>query len=117
MSISKILAVALLSVAACAAENPVAGKWNCTNVPFAGTESPWTMLIRRDGAKLAGSLTDGEVNVPLSEIKLDGGTFTFRFYVNEKPYAFEGKVDGKRIEGKYIGEEASGKLRCERSGS
>jgi hypothetical protein len=108
------LAAALLSAAACAAENPVAGKWNCTNVPAAGTESPWTLLVREDGAKLAGSLTDGEVNVPLSEMKLEGGTFTFRFYINEKPYAFEGKVDGGKLEGKYSGEEASGKLRCER---
>ena len=72
------------------------------------------MLIREDGAKLAGSLADGEVNVPLSEMKLDAVRFTFRFYVNEKPHAFEGKVDRTRLEGKYSGEEASGKLRCER---
>ncbi len=114
---SRVLAAALLSAAACAAENPVAGKWNCTNVSVTGTESPWTLLIREDGTKLAGSLTDGEADIPLSEMKLGGGTFTFRFYVNGKPYAFEGRVEGRRLEGKYSGEEASGKLRCTRPAS
>ncbi len=88
-----------------------------TNVTVTGAGSAWTLLIREDGTKLAGSLTDGEADIPLSEMKLDGGTFTFRFHINGKPYAFEGRVEGKRLHGKYSGEEASGKLRCTRPAS
>jgi hypothetical protein len=88
------------------------GKWNCTNVPVAGPESPWTLTVREDGTKLTGFLTDGSVDLPLSQIKLDGDALTFRFYINDKPYAFEGKVDHNKLEGKYSGAEASGTLRC-----
>jgi hypothetical protein len=113
----RILAVGLLSAAACAAESPAAGKWSCTNVPVTGPESSWTLLVQEDGTALSGVLTDGAVEVALSQMKLDGAAFSFRFYVNNKPYTFEGTLDGKKLEGKYSGEEASGKLRCTKPAS
>lgn len=61
---------------------------------------------------MTGTLDDGQLEIPLSDLKLADRTFTFRFYINGKPYVFEGKVDGKRLEGKFSGEEANGKLRC-----
>jgi hypothetical protein len=112
MALFRILAATLLSAAASTAENAVAGKWSCTNVPVSGPESPWTLHVREDGPKLDGSLTDGQANIPISEAQLKGMVFTFRFYINEKPYSFEGKVEGKKLDGKYSGEEASGRLRC-----
>lgn len=118
MIIFRCVAAALLSaVVACAAESPAAGKWNCTNVSETGAESPWTLLVREDAGKLTGSLTDGEAELALSEMKLGDGVLTFRFDLNGKPYAFEGKVESKRLEGKYSGEEAKGKLRCEKTAS
>lgn len=110
----RLLIAALLGVAACAGDHPAAGKWNCTNISDTKAESPWTLLLREDAGKLAGILTDGYAELPLSELKLDRGAFTFRFYVNSKPYAFDGKLDGSKIEGRYSGEEASGKLRCQK---
>ena len=104
----------MLTAIACAAANPVVGKWTCTNLSDTGTQSPWTLMVREDGKKLAGLLTDGEAEIPLSEMKLDAGDFTFRFHINAKPYRFEGKVEGKKLEGNYSGEEATGKLRCEK---
>ncbi len=83
-------------------------------MPTTGAESPWTLIVRVDGTKLAGLLTDGSAEIPLSQIKLDNGSLTFHFDINGKPYAFEGKVDDRRLEGKYSGEEASGRLRCTR---
>jgi hypothetical protein len=108
----KVFATALLGAVAFAAESPAVGKWNCMNVPVAGPESPWTLLIREDAKKLTGSLTDGSVEIPLSQIKLDGNAFTFGFQINDKPYAFQGKVDHKTLEGRYSGAEANGTLRC-----
>ena len=112
MSLSRVFAAALLSAVACAAETPVAGKWNCTNLPSTGAESPWTLIVSDDGTKLGGVLTDGDVKIPLSQIKLDQNVFTFRFDINEKPYDFSGKLNGTTLEGKYSGDEASGTLRC-----
>jgi len=111
---SRLLAAALLSAAVCAAETTVDGKWNCTNIQPTGQESPWSLLIREDGGKLIGSLTDGEADVQLSKVRLAGTVFSFRFYINAKPYTFEGKIDGARLEGKYSGAEAAGTLRCSR---
>ena len=103
-----------MSIAACAAESAVAGKWSCTNVPDGGPQSPWTLVVREDGAKLAGVLTDGQVEVPLAEIRTAESRLIFGFDINGKPYRFEGKVDGKALAGRYSGAEAAGKLVCTR---
>lgn len=115
MSYLKILAAALLGAAACAGESAAAGKWNCTNLSSTGAGSPWTLFIQESGGKLAGTMTDGDVKIPLSQVKLDGGALAFRFYINEKPYEFAGKIGGAKLEGKYSGEEANGKLQCAKS--
>jgi hypothetical protein len=108
----QMLAAALLSAVAFAAESPAVGKWTCTNVPVTGPESLWTLVVREDSTKLTGLLTDGSVEIHLSQIRLDGKAFTFRFDINDKPYAFEGKIDHKQLEGRYSGAEANGTLRC-----
>ena len=114
MTTGKFVATALLCTVAAAAEERIAGKWNCANVPAGGGESPWTLLIRDEGAQRSGSLTDGEIDIPLTEIKLVNGSLSFRFSINGKPYGFAGSVAGNKLEGKYSGEEASGTLRCAR---
>lgn len=108
-------AAALLSAAACAADTAAAGTWSCTNESTSGAKSAWTLEIRQQGASLNGSLKDGEVEVALSEIKADGNNLSFRFYINGKPYTFEGKARDRALDGKYAGEEASGTLRCEKA--
>jgi len=107
-----ILAAALSSAVACAADNPAIGKWKCTNSSDTGTESTWTLVLHQDSGKLAGFLTDGEVQIGLSGIQLKGADFAFQFSVNDKPYGFAGKLEGEKLEGRYKGDEASGKLRC-----
>jgi hypothetical protein len=113
----KCFAVALLCAAASLAKSPVAGKWSCTNVSNTGAQSPWVLLVREDGTKLDGSLSDGSAEIQLSEMKLTGTSFRFQFDISGKPYQFEGKADDRKVEGKYSGEEASGQLRCVRPAS
>jgi hypothetical protein len=110
----RFLAPALLGATAIAAENPATGKWNCTNQPEAGSQTRWTLLLRESGNKLAGTLSDGDIELPLSEIQRAGDALTFRFYINTKPYAFEGRIAGRALQGKYSGDEAKGQLRCEK---
>jgi hypothetical protein len=114
MVFAKFLAAALLTAAACTAGSTAAGEWSCTNEAETGSKSKWTLAIREDGSKLAGKLTDGEVEIPLVEVKREGGNLTFKFFVNGKPYTFEGKTEGKDLVGKYAGEEARGTLRCQK---
>jgi hypothetical protein len=114
MVFTKFLAAALLTAAACAAGSAAAGEWSCTNELDTGMKSDWTLAIREDGAKLAGKLTDGEVEIPLADVKHEGAALTFKFYVNGKPYTFEGKTEAKDLVGKYAGEEARGTLRCQK---
>jgi|SRR5581483_1986664 len=111
---ARFLAAVLLSAATCAAENLVVGKWNCMNKPDTGDERPWTLLVREAGADLTGLLTDGEAEIPLSQVTLDSDSFSFRFEVNGKPYQFKGKADAKTVVGRYSGEEATGALHCEK---
>jgi hypothetical protein len=110
----RCLAAALLTAAACAAGSVAAGEWSCTNESENGAKTKWTLAIREDGSKLAGKLTDGEVEIALSEVKVDGTGLTFQFFVNGKPYRFDGKIADKELVGKYAGEEARGTLRCEK---
>jgi len=112
MVFTKVLAAALLTAAACAAGSTAAGEWNCTNEPESGSKSNWTLTIREADSQLTGKLTDGEVEIPLTEVKHEGATLSFKFFVNAKPYTFDGKAAAKEITGKYAGEEARGTLSC-----
>jgi len=80
--------------------------------PGFGSGKPLDTARSRRRPKAGRVSPDGQANIPISEAQLKGIAFTFRFYINEKPYSFEGKVEGKKLDGKYSGEEASGRLRC-----
>jgi hypothetical protein len=64
--------MALLCVIASAADAPVAGKWNCIDGPDTGVTSGWTLFLHRETEKLTGLLTDGDAQIPLSEMNLGG---------------------------------------------
>jgi hypothetical protein len=109
---TKFLAAALFTAAACAAGSTAAGEWSCTNESDTGMKSKWTLSIREADSQLTGKLTDGEVEIPLVEVKHESPALTFKFFVNGKPYTFDGKAALKEITGKYAGEEAHGTLSC-----
>jgi hypothetical protein len=116
MVFARVFAAALLTAAACAAGRTAEGEWSCPNESETGSKGKWTLAIREDGAKLAGKLTDGEIEIPLVDVKQDGSRLTFGFLVNGRPYTFEGKADATEIAGKYAGEEARGSLSCQKPG-
>ncbi len=114
MVLIKYLGIALLLCAAAYAKDEssvVTGKWTCTAAESdAGTK--WTLVVREDGAKLGGTLTNGEIDLPISDAKLEGTSFKFRFSIEANTFVFEGKVDGAKLEGSYSGEAASGRTKC-----
>jgi hypothetical protein len=48
------------------ADNPVLGKWACTADDGAGGKRAWTVVIREEGGKLAGTMTgdNGDLRMP-----------------------------------------------------
>ncbi|HZU25227.1 MAG TPA: hypothetical protein VFA04_06875 [Bryobacteraceae bacterium] len=115
MRISSIAGLILLVMGACAdaAESPLAGTWNCANIPDTGAQNSWNLIIRSDNDALTGTLTDGEVEIPVLNIKLKDTTLTFNFSLKDTPYEFKGTFQPGSFEGKYSGDE-SGTLRCQK---
>jgi len=71
----------------------------------------WTLAVKEDGGKLSGSLIGAVITLELVDPKLDGQTFTFKIIINDQPYQVETTIDGKRLEGKFEGPEASGTVK------
>jgi len=106
------LTILLFGCAACwAAENAVVGKWDVTATDESGQPSNWTLVVKDDGGKLAGTLSGDPGEFPLVDAKLEGNSFSFKVIVNEANYVVEGTVDGNKFEGKYKGPEASGTVK------
>lgn len=108
-----LLAMVLFGFAGCwAAGNPVVGKWDCISNDGAGHELTWSLVVTEDGGKLSGSLLGGAERpgeIPLIDPKLEGNTFTFKIYVNEKcTVEAKLKIDGKKLDGTFGCGEASG---------
>jgi hypothetical protein len=107
-----LLTILLIACAAAwAADSPVVGTWNCTSTDDAGQTSTWTMVVKDDGGKLAGTLSGDPGEFALVDPKLDGNTFSFKVVVNEVSYGVEVTIDGTKLEGKYKGPEANGTLK------
>jgi hypothetical protein len=88
MILCRLLVVTALAATG-AAQSPVAGKWKCANVQETGAESAWTLDLRQAGSKPAGAPTDREVDIPLSEVKLEGAALTRKRgapCVTQRPY-------------------------------
>jgi hypothetical protein len=99
------------SVAVWAADNPAVGTWDVVGTDDAGQTANWTLTVKDDGGKLAGTLSGDMGEFALVDAKLEGNAFTFKVVVNESTYTTEGTIDGNKFEGKYKGPEAAGTLK------
>jgi hypothetical protein len=102
--------VVLFGFAVClAADNLIAGKWDCVSDDGSGQKTNSTLVVAEDGGKLSGTLNVSGADIPLVDPKLDGNTFTFKLVINSN-CTVETKVtiDGNKFEGKFSCPEASG---------
>jgi hypothetical protein len=113
-TIAILTAAVLLGFTAGAAAESAAGTWNLLATDEGGSTTSWTLVVKDDGGKLSGTLTGPEATFALIEPKLEGQRFTFQVKINEMPYQVETKIDGKQMEGKFKGPEASGTLKATR---
>ncbi|MBZ5586225.1 MAG: hypothetical protein LAQ30_29385 [Acidobacteriia bacterium] len=104
------LAILLFSAVLFAAENPT-GTWDCTATPSNGGTIKVSLVVKNADGKLAGSVqVEGGEELPISEAKVDGASFTFKIQINGEPYTIDVKLAGGKLSGKYRGSEASGTL-------
>jgi hypothetical protein len=97
-----------------AADNPIVGKWICTSNDGHGAEIDWTLTVKQDGGKLAGSLSGGHeaAELPLIEPKLEGNLFTFRVHVNDNcMLATKLKIEGNKFEGTFECPQVTGSMK------
>lgn len=99
------------SVAAWAADSAAVGTWDVVGTDDAGQSMNWTLTVKDDGGKLAGTLSGDMGEFTLVDPKLDGNAFTFKVVVNEATYTTELTIDGNKFDGKYKGPEAAGTLK------
>jgi len=95
-----------------AADNPIVGKWDVTATDTGGHVTTWILAVKEDAGKLSGSLIGAETTLELVDPEPDVQVFTFKIMINDQPYQIETRIDGKRLEGKYKGPEASGTVKA-----
>ncbi|HTT65863.1 MAG TPA: hypothetical protein VMG35_28630 [Bryobacteraceae bacterium] len=99
------------SMAARAADNPAVGTWDVVGTDDAGQSANWTLIVKEEDGKLAGTLSGDPGEFNLVDAKVDGNQFTFKVIVNEETYSTEITIDGNKFEGKYKGPEAGGTIK------
>ncbi len=101
-----LLVLALFGLAACAAENPVLGKWDCKSVDERGTEIRWTLVVKEDGAKLSASLVGEMGEIELLDPKLERQTFTFAIPMGPQRIDVKLKLGTNTLDGTFNGGQA-----------
>lgn len=95
-----------------AADNPIIGRWACKSNDGHGAERDWTLTVKQDGGKLAGSLSGEAEEMPLIEPRLEGNLFTFKLHVNDNcMLATQLKIEGDKFEGTFACPEVTGTLK------
>jgi hypothetical protein len=97
----------------CLAANPAVGKWECVSDDGHGAIRHWTLVIADAHNKLGGAivgLEEGE-SMRLIDLKVDGQRLSFKTFVNPNcTIAFNLRLDGNKLDGKFECPEVSGTL-------
>jgi hypothetical protein len=75
----------------------LAGKWTGTVKTPDGTDFPLTYIFKIDGSNLTGSLQSPQGELPISDGKINGASFSFKLDFNGTPIINTGKYYGDSI--------------------
>jgi hypothetical protein len=86
---------------AAAAASPVAGDWKATTTGPDGSPLKLVLTLKLDDGKWSGQIVIEEhgMTVPLTDIKVDGASFTCNVPTDNGTYAVEAKVADEKLEG------------------
>lgn len=90
---------------AATAASPVVGDWKVSTTGPDGSPLKLVLTLKQDDGKWSGELVIEEfgMTVPLADIKVDGGNFTFNVPTDNGTYAVEAKVADDKLEGTSTG--------------
>jgi hypothetical protein len=112
---TKLLVVLVAAVAMLgAAENPIAGTWQCAFVIPDGGEMLCTLAIQEEAGKLTGTIAAGGTTLVLEDLKLEGDAFGFKFSSSHGPCAAQVKVAGKKLQGTWSANGDQGEFKGEK---
>lgn len=86
---------------AAAAASPVVGDWMVSTTGPDGSPLKLVLALKQDDGNWSGQMVIEELGItlPLADIKVDGGNFTFTVPTDNGSYAVEAKVADDKLEG------------------
>ena len=90
-------------VEAAAAASPVIGDWKVSTMSPGGDALKLVLSLKQEDGKWSGKLVDEEhgLNLPLSNIKVDGATFTCNIETEGGTFTIEAKITADKLEGSH----------------
>jgi hypothetical protein len=87
------------------AASPVGGDWKVSTTGPDGSPLKLVLTLKQEQGKWSGQIVIEEyaMNVPLTDIKVDGGSFTCNVPTGNGTYAIEAKVADEKLEGTSTG--------------
>jgi hypothetical protein len=99
MRIAALLASLVFTFTALAAD--VTGKWTLTAKTPGGDEVKAELILKEDGGKLAGTVSNPEGAAPLREVEFKDNTLTGKLTYMDTPVKLNMKLDGDKLSGVY----------------
>ena len=86
---------------AAAAASPIVGDWKVSTTGPDGSPLKLVLTLKQDDGKWSGEIVieDFGMTVPLTDIKVDGGSFTCNVPTDNGTYAIQAKVADDKLEG------------------
>ena len=109
--LSLLLLALTCAMAFAAAADSAVGTWQLVSDSPGGEQYTWTLVLKEDGGKLAGTLTGGPGSFPLAEPKLDGETFTCKVTIDEQTYSIQAKISDGKFDGTWKGPGSQGTIK------
>jgi hypothetical protein len=107
-----LLWVVLSCAAGQAQQNPAVGKWDCTSDDGHGAVVRWMLTVDSDQGKLAGTIVQSDLAMPLIDPRLEGAVFRFKTFVNPNcTISFQVTIKENSLEGTFSCPEVSGTLK------
>lgn len=79
----------------------ISGTWSGSSTGGDQGGMQFTMTFRTVNGALAGTLSTGDADMPLENLKLDGSSISFQLSTDSGVYKVTGTVDGDKMSGTY----------------
>ncbi len=93
-----------LGVACLLAGDKPVGEWACTATTPSGGELSWTLSLKEENGRLTGSAASDEGEIPISDLRYEDGTLTFKVSLDTGTYSVTVHFKGNKLDGNWKAE-------------